>query len=132
MARSEGDVEQERPQRMQLRRTKGWRMPPATVKVDRATIFGNPFSVEQHGRRGSVRMYRLWLEGKFPDRVFLEWAMSMLYAKRSMIMEALSTLEGKNLACWCPLPKLGEPDMCHAAVLLDIVQAKRRQTSSGG
>jgi hypothetical protein len=56
----------------------------------------------------------------------------MLYAKRSMIMEALSTLEGKNLACWCPLPKLGEPDMCHAAVLLDIVQAKRRQTSSGG
>jgi Domain of unknown function (DUF4326) len=62
--------------------------------------------------------------------VFREWAMSMLYAKRSMILEALSTLEGKNLAYWCPLPEPGEPDICHAAVLLDIVQAKRCQTSS--
>ena len=34
----------------------GWRMPANTVKVDRATIFGNPFSVEQHGHSGSVRM----------------------------------------------------------------------------
>lgn len=30
------------------------------------------------------------------------------------------TLQGKNLACWCPLPQSGEPDKCHAAVLLRL------------
>lgn len=29
-------------------------------------------------------------------------------------------LRGHNLACWCPLPAPGEPDHCHAAVLLEI------------
>lgn len=29
-------------------------------------------------------------------------------------------LRGKNLACWCKLPKPGEPDICHAAVLLEL------------
>jgi hypothetical protein len=52
-------VERTLPQRIQLKRTKGWRMPANTVKVDRTTIFGNPFPVERHGRSGSVRMYQL-------------------------------------------------------------------------
>ena len=34
--------------------------------------------------------------------------------------DALEDLRGKNLACWCALPKPGEPDICHAAVLLDL------------
>jgi hypothetical protein len=29
-------------------------------------------------------------------------------------------LAGKDLACWCPLPAAGEPDICHAAALLVI------------
>ena len=29
-------------------------------------------------------------------------------------------LRGKDLACWCPLPAEGEPDICHAAELLRI------------
>jgi hypothetical protein len=28
-------------------------------------------------------------------------------------------LRGKSLACWCKLPAPGEPDMCHAAALLE-------------
>lgn len=32
-----------KPQRIQLKRTRGWRMPPNTVKVDRSTKWGNPF-----------------------------------------------------------------------------------------
>jgi hypothetical protein len=32
------------PKRIQFRRSKGWRMRANTVKVDRTTIFGNPFS----------------------------------------------------------------------------------------
>ena len=32
------------PVRVQLKRAKGWRMPPGTVKVDRTTKWGNPFN----------------------------------------------------------------------------------------
>lgn len=33
------------PRRVQLKRTKGWKMPENTVKVDRTTGFGNPFPI---------------------------------------------------------------------------------------
>jgi hypothetical protein len=42
------------PHRVQLRRTKGWRMPPDTVKVDRSTIWGNPFVVGRDGGVGLI------------------------------------------------------------------------------
>jgi hypothetical protein len=119
-------VDKERPQRIQLRRTKGWRMPPNTVKVDRTTLFGNPFSAEQHGRTGAVRMFQLWLEGRLPAGSFPDWAMHMLMTKRPMVLDALPRLRGKNLACWCPLPEPGKPDVSHAAVLLELLRAKVR------
>ena len=37
------------PNRIQLKRTKGWKMPPNTVKVDRTTKWGNPFQVGKPG-----------------------------------------------------------------------------------
>jgi hypothetical protein len=37
-------------ERVQLKRTKGWRMPPDTVEVDRGTIYGNPFTTEKRER----------------------------------------------------------------------------------
>ena len=39
----------DQPRRVQLRRAKGWRMPANTAKVDRTTLFGNPFSVKEYG-----------------------------------------------------------------------------------
>ena len=86
------------------------------------TIFGNPFSTEQHGRSGSVRMYQLWLEWKLPKDALPDWAIQMLHTKQHMVLGALPTLRGKNLACWCPLPEPGEADMCHAAVLMEFVK----------
>jgi hypothetical protein len=50
--------------------------------------------------------------------------MHMLMTKRPMVLDALPTLRGKNLACWCPLPEPGKPDVCHAAVLLERVRTK--------
>jgi hypothetical protein len=29
-------------------------------------------------------------------------------------------LAGRDLACWCKLPAEGQPDICHAAVLLEV------------
>jgi hypothetical protein len=34
--------------------------------------------------------------------------------------DRLPELRGHNLACWCPLPEPGQPDHCHAAVLLEV------------
>jgi Domain of unknown function (DUF4326) len=111
------DHERTEPQRIQLKRTKGWRMPANTMKVDRTTIFGNLFSVESSmaapalcvctsfGWSGSCRRER---------------------TKRRMVLEALPGLEGKTLGCWCPLPEPGEVDACHAAVLLEFVRKGRR------
>lgn len=36
---------QGKPQRIQRKRTKGWRMPVDAVTVDRSTGFGNPFPI---------------------------------------------------------------------------------------
>ena len=98
------------PHRVQLRRTKGWRMPPNTVKVDRTTRFGNPFQPGMPGmpdRRTAVELFERAFHGgdltrEDPDSPFTE-------------ENIRAALRGKNLACWCPLD-----DACHADVLLKI------------
>jgi hypothetical protein len=124
------DPRDRNPTRVQLRRSKGWRMPPGTVKVDRTTVFGNPFPQQPHGREASVRMYRLWLQGKLPVDSVPARDVTALRSRRTVLLKALFELEGKNLACWCPLPEAGQPDICHAAILLDAVRksaARRRR-----
>lgn len=105
----------ENPKRIQRRRSKGWRMPPNTVAVDRSTKWGNPFIVGKHGTRAEcVRLFTLMLGGYIcltcgdPDEQ---------EAYRKMVIRDRGELKGKNLACWCPP---GAP--CHADVLLGIKQ----------
>ena len=71
-------------------------MPANTVKVDRTTLFGNPFSAEQHGGTGAVRMFELWLEWKLPPGSFPDHAMAMLMTKRQMALERLPTESADN------------------------------------
>lgn len=98
------------PERIQLSRSKGWKMPQNTLKVDRTTRWGNPFKVGESisGRypvdqMGAVQMFRDMLA----DSELLS-----IYGYHG----DLSPLRGKNLACWC---KPG--DWCHADVLLEMV-----------
>jgi hypothetical protein len=116
-----------RPERIQLSREKGWRMPANTKKVDRATIFGNPFPVEKYGRAEAIALYRNWLTGVMTreeiQKAYPPMLANHLLAKRGWVLEALPHLRGKNLGCWCVLPKDGEPDMCHAALLLELANA---------
>ena len=104
-----------KPMRVRLSRAKGWRMPPDTVKVDRSTIWGNPFVPMQPAPLGPSRgtlvrdtghAFELYRESAPFDADFAR--------------EARRVLKGKNLACWCPLT---DPDQCHAAVLLAIANA---------
>ena len=109
-----------RPRRVQLRRTRGWRMPANTVKVDRTTRFGNPFSIEGYGRERAVALHRAWITGEVGNPPIPNKLLRDLEARRTEVVSALPSLRGKNLACWCPLPEPGEPDICHAALLLEL------------
>lgn len=101
------------PQRIQLRRTKGWKMPPDTVKVDRSTAFGNPWAAGKPGFDGRQPIDAEGAVGMFRDMLAdPEKRDSAGYPDHADLVEML---RGKNLACWC---KPGEP--CHADVLLRL------------
>jgi len=48
------------------------------------------------------------------------------------VTDVRAALAGRNLACWCPLPKPGEPDFCHAAVLLRVANTTNPQPEGTG
>lgn len=95
------------PERVQLSRRKGWRMPENTVKVDRSTRWGNPFvgdaKLTAEARAYCVGLFREWI-----NRVE-----NLGFRKR-----VKRDLRDKNLACWCPLDQ-----SCHADVLLELANA---------
>jgi hypothetical protein len=99
------------PTRIRLSRAKGWRMPPNTVKVDRTTIFGNPFvPTDTRSEADCAMAFHTWLT--------VPTAHAGLQPRRDALLSALPSLRGKNLACWC------RPDAyCHADVLLDLANA---------
>ena len=99
--------------RIQLSRAKGWRMPPGTVRVDRATSWGNPWSIakaREAGFTGSDE-YVAGLCVAF----FRNGVERGLAAVGYGVAEVQAALRGKTLACWC---RPGAP--CHADVLLEI------------
>lgn len=42
-----------------------------------------------------------------------------------LVERARAELYGVDLACWCALPPPGEPDVCHAVVLLAAIEGKQ-------
>jgi Domain of unknown function (DUF4326) len=96
-----------KPERIQVRRVAGWRLPEGAVYVGRPTIWGNPWRVggRAHGALGpkeAVEEYaRALTRGELKDR------------KGTPLIERIAELRGRPLACWC---EPGQP--CHADVLL--------------
>jgi hypothetical protein len=99
------------PIRIQLKRTKGWRMPENTVKVDRTTKWGNPFIPGS-----SNNPLRILVKDKRHAFVLYR---SVASDNEALVVMARAELRGKNLACWCGQDDPYE-DACHAAVLLEI------------
>ena len=115
------------PDRITLSRAKGWRMPENTVKVDRSTIWGNPWTLAEFFRPGrntpadaqaeAVRMFRAAVIGFESNGSFCK-PVAHPASRIGIILSRIPELRGKNLACWC---KPGQP--CHADVLLEIANA---------
>jgi len=117
------------PERIQRKRTKGWRLPKNTVCVSRPGLWGNPFSVAEHGARKAVSLYRLALRGQWQEvwergGVSGDNTHTSLRHRFGAIRERLAELRGRNLACWCPI---GSP--CHADVLLKIANEENPHAS---
>lgn len=126
------------PQRIQLRRTKGWRKPEGAAVVARPTRWGNPFAVREcrspwcRADRLPVRHWHVY----DPDAgacglseptkaiaaaVAVDWFHQAVVDDSELVESVeniVSGLRGKDLACWCPL---GQP--CHADVLLEVANS---------
>lgn len=103
-----------KPQRIQLSRAKGWRMPSDTLKIDRTTRWGNPWKVGEPGPLG-----RTAVDAEGSVGFFREMLRDPELREAAGYPDDLSPLRGKNLACWCRLSH--DPyTPCHADVLLAL------------
>lgn len=122
------------PQRIRLSRSKGFNLQAYSrsingldaVKVDRSTKWGSRFYVSKKLKYGCIEP----IPGKGAffccrdiEHVIDTYRYYLRDGKEILGLrpEDIEELRGKNLACWCPLPKDGEPDLCHAAVLLEYL-----------
>lgn len=113
------------PERIQRKRTAGWKMPKNTVSVTRPGRWGNPFVVGGWFKvgPGAGRPGMIWcqaLSEEYADSSFskIESVEQSVEFYRLMLRRYprdLSALRGKNLMCWCAI---GLP--CHADVLLEV------------
>jgi hypothetical protein len=119
------------PQRIQRRRTAGWRMPDGAIYVGRPSKWGNPFSELQIGcaypslnedqvHAMAVAQFRD-IAGKGRDITLNERIVGGRGDRERVtytyppLAEIVAELAGHDLACWC------RPDeLCHADVLLEL------------
>lgn len=108
-------MNEQTPTRIQLKRSRGWRIPPGAVKVDRSTWWGNPYRVSESASAAqTVQALRAEIEKNGFFTGLLKGRSMKI--NRSMIEQKL---KGKSLACWCPLESA-----CHADLLLEIANGK--------
>jgi hypothetical protein len=109
-------------ERIQLRRTRGWRKPEGAIVVSRPSRWGNPFTIagaidvgwadnEDDARKFAVECFQDWLL----KGILSDWWFHYGKDRHEWMREHVRDLRGGDLACWC---RLDQP--CHADVLLEI------------
>ena len=101
------------PKRIQRKRTKGFKLPPSCVYVGRPTIFGNPFRLPSDRPPINGTDMRCYTR---EDAI--EAYKSHLRERPLLVAHIRGALQGKDLACWCPLDQ-----PCHADVLLELANS---------
>lgn len=91
------------------------------VNCARPGPYGNPFVIGKHGtRKDCVGYFLILCDGCIPISRGDHDEIDAWRALAAAIPTLAAGLRGKNLACWCPLPKPGEPDICHCQVWLAL------------
>lgn len=119
------------PNRIQRRRTRGWRKPEGAVIVSRPSRYGNPFTIQdaidaefEDPRRVAVVNFAEWLRvGTAGGWYQHTYRVGRQTLDRRIILDGLADLRGRDLACTCPLPEPGQPDVCHGAALLALANS---------
>jgi len=101
------------PKRIQRKIVAGWKMPPGSVYVGGASVFGNRWKVGAW----STTLGRCVESNAEAVDVFRQ-VMGHGSEAAPWRAYARKMLGGKDLVCWCPLDK-----PCHADVLLEIANA---------
>lgn len=131
------------PQRIRLHRTKRSRKPDGVVVVGWPSRWRNPYTLKMMQKRIDE------LAEEFPAEELADldpramaveafesdlrygpdsrWWWFGPHMSMIAICGDIGLLRGKDLGCWCPLPAPGEPDICHAAVLIDIANSGAAQ-----
>lgn len=98
------------PQRLQRRRSAGWKKPPGAVDVTRPSQWCNPYRV---GR--PWRDYRAATDAAEAVALFR----ALVATSPTFVELVRAELAGRDLMCWC---RPGAP--CHADVLLEIANSR--------
>lgn len=118
------------PRRIQRERTKDWRTPLCScgsghtaIYVGRGTKWGNPFRLDpEDPTQVRDEFDNVWQVGV--DNNWRQLAVDLYrhyrFRNRADRLIVRAELAGHDLCCWCPLPDVGQPDYCHARVLIDI------------
>jgi hypothetical protein len=115
------------PERIQRKRTAGWRTPLCSCGcgeearyVGRPSKWGNPYLVSPGlTAQGAVWRYRDLIEFSARGVVMAELRGVEPWTDRDILTTIRRELGGHDLVCWCPLDS-----PCHADVLLELANAE--------
>lgn len=92
------------------------RSEPYDVRIDRGSLFGNPYfhgassyrnGIRCRSREEAIFLYQLWLT---TDLVLPTW--------RKPTYAQVVGLRGRRLGCWCA------PLACHGSVLVEVIEGR--------
>ena len=92
--------------------------PPSHVYVGRGTVYGNPFSVEEFGRRRAMVRYLAWM-----NHGTLSLA-EMPAESPPSLLRIRTQLAGKTLVCSCTEWPSSNWRPCHAVVLARLANGE--------
>jgi len=75
---------------------------PYDVYIGRGSLWGNPYTVQEHGRELCIAMYEQYIRAR-------------LHQEPDLYLQLLE-LKGKRLGCFC------KPKPCHGDVLVRLIQ----------
>lgn len=110
-------------ERVQQRRTRGWKKPVDAISCARGTKWGNPWQVVAAGHGEVEVIHRITgdrLVGALSPNRGAYWAVQGYkrhLAEHPELLAALPELRGHPLMCWCPL----DAEWCHVDLLLELL-----------
>lgn len=139
------------PERIQLKRSAGWRKPDGAVVVARPSKWGNPIRIDRewldhrwmfrvHGSPMDLAAgpaYNSLETARYFATTFFGWDLKndRWGSRYPSTDQIVAELAGHDLACWCPIRhspngrvKWGE---CHADVLLEIANSPVETAATG-